>query len=259
MTADVPSEFRLDSRVALVTGGSRGLGLAIATGLVRHGATVVLSARKEPELQEAVGGLESVRPGSASYVTSHAGRPDEIEALVSTVMERHGRVDLLVNNAGTNPYFGPLMEADAGVWDKTFEVNLRGYFLLTRACWRAWMRDHGGAVLNVASTAGVRPSPMMGIYGITKAGVIMLTRQLASELGGTVRVNCVAPGVFRTRFAKALWSNPAIMERVLAGNPMGRIGEPDELAGTAVYLLSDAARYVNGQVIVVDGGGDAAG
>ncbi len=259
MTAQLPSEFSLESRIALVTGGSRGLGLAIASGLVRHGATVVLSARKEPELQEAAAGLETIRTGSASYVASHAGRPDDIEALVATVMERHGRVDLLVNNAGTNPYFGPLIEAEAGAWDKTFEVNLRGYFLFTQACWRAWMRDHGGSVLNVASTAGVRPAPAMGIYGITKAGVIMLTRQLASELGGTVRVNCIAPGVFRTRFAKTLWSNPAIMQRVLAGNPMGRIGEPDELAGTAVYLLSDAARYVNGQVIVVDGGSDAAG
>jgi NAD(P)-dependent dehydrogenase (short-subunit alcohol dehydrogenase family) len=259
VTAPLPSEFSLESRVALVTGGSRGLGLAIAAGLVRHGATVVLSARKEPELEVAAAGLESIRAGSATYVASHAGRPDEIESLVARVMERHGRVDLLVNNAGTNPYFGPLLDADAGAWDKTFEVNLRGYFLLTQACWRAWMRDHGGAVLNVASTAGVRPAPMMGIYGITKAAVIMLTRQLASELGGTVRVNCVAPGVFRTRFAQTLWSNPAIMERVLARNPTGRIGEPDELAGTAVYLLSDAARYVNGQVIVVDGGGDASG
>jgi NAD(P)-dependent dehydrogenase (short-subunit alcohol dehydrogenase family) len=259
VTADLPSEFTLNSRIALVTGGSRGLGVAIARGLVRHGATVVLSARKEPDLQEAVAELESIRPGSASYVASHAGREEEIAALVATVMERHGRVELLVNNAGTNPYFGPLIDADVAAWDKTFEVNLRGYFLLTQACWRAWMRDHGGAVLNVASTAGVRPSPMMGVYGITKAGVIMLTRQLASELGGKVRVNCVAPGVFRTRFAKTLWSNPEIMERVLARNPTGRIGEPEELAGTAVYLLSDAARYVNGQTIVVDGGGDASG
>ena len=184
MTAPLPSEFSLESRVALVTGGSRGLGLAIAAGLVRHGATVVLSARKEPELEVAAAGLESIRAGSATYVASHAGRPDEIESLVARVMERHGRVDLLVNNAGTNPYFGPLLDADAGAWDKTFEVNVRGYFLLTQACWRAWMRDHGGAVLNVASTAGVRPAPMMGIYGITKAAVIMLTRQLASELGG---------------------------------------------------------------------------
>jgi NAD(P)-dependent dehydrogenase (short-subunit alcohol dehydrogenase family) len=192
-------------------------------------------------------------------VAGHVGHPEDAQSCVADTVARFGGIDILVNNAGTNPYFGPLLDADAGAWDKTFEVNLRGYFLLTQACWRAWMRDHGGAVLNVASTAGVRPAPMMGIYGITKAAVIMLTRQLASELRGTVRVNCVAPGVFRTRFAQTLWSNPAIMERVLARNPTGRIGEPDELAGTAVYLLSDAARYVNGQVIVVDGGGDASG
>ena len=259
MTAHLRSEFSLESRVALVTGGSRGLGLAIATGLVRHGATVVLSARREPELQEAVAGLESIRAGSASYVASHAGRPDDIESLVATVIERHGRVDLLVNNAGTNPYFGPLIDADAGAWDKTFEVNLRGYLALTQLCWRAWMREHGGAVVNIASTAGVRPALGLGPYGVTKAGVVMLTRQLAKELGGKVRVNCIAPGLFKTRFAEALWSSEEILGRVLAENPMGRIGDPPEIAGTAVFLVSDAANYVNGQVLVVDGGGDAAG
>ncbi|MGH7919625.1 MAG: SDR family oxidoreductase [Candidatus Dormibacteraceae bacterium] len=259
MPDDPPFEFDLRDRLAIVTGGSRGLGLAIAQGLVRHRATVVIAARREPELREATAALNSVRDGSGSYVVAHAGREEAIQGLVDTVMRRHGHIDLLVNNAGANPYFGPLIDADAAAWDKTFEVNLRGYFLCTQACWRAWMKDHGGAVLNVASTAGVRPAPGLGIYGVSKAGVVMLTRQLAKELGGTVRVNCVAPGVFRTRFAEALWSNPAILDRVLSGNPMGRIGEPADLAGTAVYLLSDAARYVNGQVIVVDGGGDATG
>ena len=252
-------EFDLAGRVAIVTGGSRGLGAAIAEGLVRHGATVLLVARHEPPLEERVQALNALREGSTSYVVGHAGRLDSLGEVVDATLERHGRIDILVNNAGVNPYFGPLIDADLGAWDKTFEVNLRGYLALTQFCWRAWMRDHGGAVLNVASTAGVRPAPNLGIYGITKAGVVMLTRQLARELGGTVRVNCVAPGVFRTRFAEALWSNPEIMDRVLSQNPTGRIGEPPEVAGTAVYLLSDAARYVNGQVVVVDGGGDAAG
>ncbi|MFZ0217025.1 MAG: SDR family oxidoreductase [Candidatus Dormiibacterota bacterium] len=259
MSAIHTPEFQLEGRVAIVTGGSRGLGAAIAEGLVRHGATALLVARREPALQEQTDALNALRSGAASSVIAHAGHADALQTVVDTALERYGRIDILVNNAGTNPYFGPLIDAELAAWDKTFEVNLRGYFLLTQLCWRAWMRDHGGAVLNVASTAGVRPAPGLGIYGVSKAGVIMLTRQLARELGGTVRVNCVAPGVFRTRFAEALWSSPEIMDRVLAQNPMGRIGEPPELAGTAVYLLSDAARYVNGQVIVVDGGGDAAG
>jgi NAD(P)-dependent dehydrogenase (short-subunit alcohol dehydrogenase family) len=178
---------------------------------------------------------------------------------VEGTLERFGRVDILINNAGTNPYFGPLIDADPAVWDKTFEVNLRGYFLLTQLVYRAWMEQHGGAVLNIASTGGLRPSIGLGVYDVTKAGVIMLTRQLARELGGRVRVNCIAPGLFRTRFAEALWSNEAVLERVVQGNPFGRIGSPDEIAGAAVFLVSDAASYINGQVLVIDGGGTGEG
>jgi NAD(P)-dependent dehydrogenase (short-subunit alcohol dehydrogenase family) len=138
-------------------------------------------------------------------------------------------------------------------------VNLRGYMILTKLVWRAWMQEHGGAVLNIASTGGLRPSPGLGVYNVTKAGVIMLTRQLARELGGRVRVNCIAPGLFKTRFAEALWNNPAILERVEQSNPLGRIGDPTEIAGPAVFLLSDAASYVNGQVLVLDGGGTEGG
>src|SRR5947208_5847927 len=170
-------------------------------------------------------------------------------------MARMGRIDILVNNAGTNPYFGSTLEADLAAWDKTFEVNLRGYFLLTKIVYRAWMAEHGGAVLNIASSGGLRPSLGLGVYDVTKAGVIMLTRQLAREIGGTVRVNCIAPGLFKTRFAEALWGNQEILDRVLASNPMGRIGEPSEITGAAVFLVSDAASYINGQVLVIDGGG----
>jgi NAD(P)-dependent dehydrogenase (short-subunit alcohol dehydrogenase family) len=172
-------------------------------------------------------------------------------------MERFDRIDILVNNAGTNPYFGSMIDAELAAWDKTFEVNLRGYFALTQLCYRAWMEANGGAVLNIASTGGIRPSRGLGIYGVSKAGVIMLTRQLALELEGKVRVNCIAPGLFKTRFAEALWSNEEILRRVLEDNPMGRIGDPSEIAGPAVFLCSDAASYVNGQVLVLDGGGGA--
>ena len=247
--------FQLTDRVAIVTGASRGLGSAIAEGLVEHGARVVLSSRKQQDLDQEAHRINARWEGRAVAIAAHAGREADLESLVTRTMERFGRIDILVNNAGTNPYFGTTLDAEPAAWDKTFEVNLRGYFLLTRLVYHAWMAEHGGAVLNIASTGGLRPSRGMGIYGDTKAGVIMLTRQLAREIGGKVRVNCIAPGLFKTRFAEALWGNPEILDRVVASNPMGRIGDPAEIAGVAVFLVSDAASYVNGQVIVVDGGG----
>jgi NAD(P)-dependent dehydrogenase (short-subunit alcohol dehydrogenase family) len=241
--------------VAIVTGASRGLGSAIAEGLAEHGARVVLSSRKQQDLDREADRLNARFAGSAVAIAAHAGREDDLRALVDGTMERFGRIDILVNNAGTNPYFGSLIDADVAAWDKTFDVNLRGYFLLTQLVHRAWMGEHGGAVLNIASTGGLRPSVGLGVYDVTKAGVIMLTRQLAREIGGKVRVNCIAPGLFKTRFAEALWSNEAVLERVVQNNPFGRIGNPEEIAGAAVFLVSDAASYVNGQVLVIDGGG----
>jgi len=249
-------DFELTDRVAIVTGASRGLGSAIAEGLVAHGARVVLSSRRQEDLERVAARLNERAPdaAAAAAIAAHAGRPADLRALVDGAMERFGRIDILVNNAGTNPYFGPLIDAELSAWDKTFEVNLRGYFVLTQLVHRAWMEAHGGAVLNIASTGGLRPSVGLGVYDVTKAGVVMLTRKLARELGGRVRVNCIAPGLFRTRFAEALWSNEAILRRVTENNPLGRIGEPEEIAGAAVFLLSDAASYVNGQVLVLDGG-----
>ncbi len=249
--------FQLNERVAIVTGASRGLGRAIAEGLAEHGAKVVMSSRKQQDLDREAERLNERFPGSAIAVAAHAGREDDLRRLVEQTMQRLGRIDVLVNNAGTNPYFGPLIDAEPAVWDKTFEVNVRGYFLMTQLVYRAWMEEHGGAVLNIASTGGLRPSLGLGVYNVTKAGVIMLTRQLARELGGRVRVNCIAPGLFKTRFAEALWSNDAILQRVVQSNPFGRIGSPEEIAGAAVFLVSDAAGYVNGQVLSVDGGGAA--
>jgi NAD(P)-dependent dehydrogenase (short-subunit alcohol dehydrogenase family) len=251
--------FQLTERVAIVTGASRGLGSAIAEGLAEQGAKVVLSSRKQADLDREADRLNQRFPGSAIAIAAHAGREDDLRRLVDGTMERLGRVDVLVNNAGTNPYFGSLIDAEPAVWDKTFEVNLRGYFILTQLVYRAWMERHGGAVLNIASTGGLRPSVGLGVYDVTKAGVIMLTRQLARELGGRVRVNCIAPGLFKTRFAEALWSNEAILQRVVQSNPFGRIGNPEEIAGAAVFLVSDASSYVNGQVLVIDGGGTGEG
>jgi NAD(P)-dependent dehydrogenase (short-subunit alcohol dehydrogenase family) len=249
------SLFDLSGRVALVTGASRGIGSAIAETLAEHGADVVLSSRKQADLDAEAERINARHAEKATPIAAHAGRQEDLERLVQDVMSRFSRIDILVNNAGTNPYFGPVLGAELSAWDKTFEVNLRGYFILTKLVYEAWMESHGGAIVNISSIGGLRPGIGLGVYNITKAGVIMLTRQLAREIGGKVRVNAVAPGLVKTRFAEALWGNQEILDRVLAQNPMGRIGVPDEIAAAVLFLASDAASYVNGEVLVVDGGG----
>ena len=249
------SRFDLSGRVALVTGASRGIGSATAEILAEHGAQVVLSSRKQADLDGEADRINGLYPERATAIAAHSGRPEELEKLVQATMERFSRIDILVNNAATNPYFGPVLGAELSAWDKTFEVNLRGVFLLTKLVYEASMESHGGAIVNVASIGGIRPGLGLGIYNVTKAGVIMLTKQLARELGGKVRVNAVAPGLIKTRFAEALWGNQEILDRVLAQNPMARIGVPDEVAAGVLFLASDAASYVNGEVLVIDGGG----
>lgn len=249
------SRFSLDGRVALVTGASRGIGSAIALALAEQGAQVVLSSRKQADLDVEAERINARFPERAMAIAAHAGKAEDLQLLVDKAMARFSRIDILVNNAATNPYFGPVLSAELSAWDKTFEVNLRGIFLLTKLVYQASMEKKGGAIVNVASVGGLRPGLGLGVYNVTKAGVIMLTRQLARELGGTVRVNAVAPGLVKTRFAEALWGNEAILERVLASNPMGRIGMPDEIAGAVAFLASDAASYINGEVLVIDGGG----
>ena len=249
------SRFDLSGKLALVTGASRGIGSAIAEAMVEHGAEVVLSSRKQADLDVEAARINARYGQKATPIAAHAGRPEDLERLVTTTMERFGRIDILVNNAATNPHFGPILSADLAQWDKAFEVNLRGVFYLTKLVYDASMSERGGAVVNVASVGGLRPGLALGVYNVTKAGVVMFTRQLAREIGGKVRVNAVAPGLIKTRFAEALWANEAILDRVLAANPMARIGLPDEVAGAVVFLASDAASYINGEVIAIDGGG----
>jgi len=249
------SRFDVSGKVALVTGASRGIGSAIAEALAEHGAEVVLSSRKQADLDSEAERINGLYPEKATAIAAHAGREDDLQKLVDQVMERFSRIDILVNNAGTNPYFGPVLGAELSAWDKTFEVNLRGYFILTKLVYQASMEERGGSIVNISSIGGLRPGLGLGVYNITKAGVIMLTRQLARELGAKVRVNAVAPGLVKTRFAEALWGNQEILDRVLSQNPMGRIGLPEEVASGVLFLASDAASYVNGEVLVIDGGG----
>src|SRR3984893_5279129 len=201
-------DFDLTDRVAIVTGGSRGIGEGTAAALAEQGARVVISSRKLEGLQAAADRINAGHTGAVTPTVAHVGRPEDSQRLVSQVMARFGRIDILVNNAGTNPHFGPILDVELSAWDKTFEVNLRGPLVLTKLVVDAWMRAHWGAIVNVASIAGLRPEFGLGPYGVTKAALIMLSRQLATELGPHgIRVNAVAPSIVKTEFAAALWPN----------------------------------------------------
>ncbi len=242
------TELRLDGKTALVTGASKGIGRAIAAAFAAAGADVVLSSRKADALEEAA----SAMGPNVTTCPANAGEPDQAEACVDRTMQRHGRLDILVNNAATNPYFGPTIDIDLGRYDKTFQVNLRGPLVWTQAAWRAWMQDHGGVVLNVASVGGLRGERGLGIYNVTKAALIHLTKTLAVELAPGVRVNALAPGLVKTEFARALWE-PA-EEAAAAHAPLQRLGLPEDVADAALFLASDAGSWITGHTLVVDGG-----
>jgi NAD(P)-dependent dehydrogenase (short-subunit alcohol dehydrogenase family) len=244
----------LADKCIVVTGASRGIGEAIASACLDAGARVVLASRKAADLDGAAGRLAS--RGEVVGIACHTGKPDDVDNLFARAVERFGRVDGLVNNAATNPYFGPLLDTPEAAIDKTVEVNLKGYFYGARALVRH-ARQRGGpaSVVNVASVAGLRAAPMQGIYGMTKAAVISMTQTLAVELGSSaVRVNAIAPGLVETRFASAIVQNPMLRDHVIARTALGRHAQPAEISGAAVYLLSDAASFTTGTVLVVDGG-----
>jgi NAD(P)-dependent dehydrogenase (short-subunit alcohol dehydrogenase family) len=248
-------ELRLDGRTALVTGGSRGIGQAIARAFVDAGASVMLSSRRAEGLTESARSIESTkgdRAGEVAWSVANAGDPDQADACVAATVERFGRVDILVNNAATNPYFGPIIDIDRGRVDKTVRVNQSGYLEWTQSVWRAGMSEHGGTVLNIASIGGLTVEGGIGWYNVTKAAVIHLTSQLAGELGPLVRVNAIAPGLVKTQLAQALWESGE--EKIARRLPTRRLGEPEDIAGAAVFLCSDAASWITGHTLVVDGG-----
>jgi NAD(P)-dependent dehydrogenase (short-subunit alcohol dehydrogenase family) len=244
-------QIDVEGKVALVTGGSRGIGLGIARRFCEAGGDVMLVSRRAENLAEAAESLAGLR-GSCDWTVAHVGRSEQADAAVAATVERFGAVDVLVNNAGTNPYMGPLLDIDDVRLQKTFEINQASIVTWSRAAWHQWMGEHGGAVLNVASIGGLGAEPGIGWYNATKAAVIHLTRQLAFELAPRVRVNGLAPGLVRTELARGLWegNEARIAERL----PLRRIGEVDDVAPIGLFLVSDAASWITGQTIVVDGG-----
>jgi NAD(P)-dependent dehydrogenase (short-subunit alcohol dehydrogenase family) len=244
-------EKSLAGRTALVTGGSRGIGFGIAQSLVDRGARVVLTARKPEALAEAVDALGGAEVAVA--VPGNAGDPEHRATAVRTAVETFGSLDMLVGNVGINPVYGPLMELDLGAFRKILDTNVVGTLGLVQEAWRAWMAEHGGSVLIVASVAGLRSSEGIAAYGVSKAALINLTTQLAVELGPSVRVNAVAPAVVKTRFAGALFEGRE--EEVAAHYPLKRLGVPEDVGEAAAYLLGDGAGWITGQTLVIDGGG----
>lgn len=248
------ARFELNGRSALVTGASRGIGRSIALALAAAGAGVAVCARHLDACERVVAEVEA-GGGAGLAVGGNVGHPEDAKTIVAAVMARFGALDILVNNAATNPQFGPLIDAEDAAVERVLQVNLQGPLRLTREAVRAWMGEHGGSIINIASVGGINPEPLIGAYNASKAALINMTRTLARELGPAgVRVNAIAPGLVATDFARVLIETPAIHEQIVAQTALKRHAEPDEIAGAAVFLAGDAASFVTGSVVVVDGG-----
>lgn len=250
--------FSLQGKVALITGASRGIGRCIAEGFAEMGAKVVLASRTQEALEEVKKGIEAAG-GDALVVPTHAARMDQIENLVKQSLDHYGTIDILVNNAATNPVFCSSIDLEEMAWDKINNLNLKGMFFLTREVGKIMLEKGSGSVINVSSEAGFSPVPFLGVYSITKAAVNMLTKVFAQEWATRgIRVNGFAPGLVKTHFSKYLWDNEGIYEAAMATTPMGRMAEPEEMVGLALYLASDASKYMTGQMILIDGGRNVA-
>ena len=246
-------DFSLEGKTALITGGSRGIGRATALGFARAGADIAIASRKLPDLEKTA---EEIRKTGkkALAVAAHMGRTEDIHNLVTKVREGFGRIDILVNNAGTNPTMAPALEVDERAWDVIMNVNVKGLFFLSQTVAKIMKEQGGGCIINVTSAGGIRPH-ILPIYSISKAAVLMVTKVMALEWAKYgIKVNAVAPGLVKTRFSDALWSNKQTLDYLLDRVPMRRFAEPGEIVGTMLYLASDASQFVTGAIVSVDGG-----
>jgi NAD(P)-dependent dehydrogenase (short-subunit alcohol dehydrogenase family) len=251
MTANL---FDLTDKVALVTGASRGIGEEIARVLASYGAHVIVSSRKLEGCQEVADSIVAAG-GSASAFPCHVGSMEDITAVFAHISEQHGKLDILINNAATNPYYGDILDTDIESYQKTVDVNVRGYFFMSIEAGKLMRDNGGGAIVNTASVAGIQPSPGQGIYAVTKAAVINMTRAFAGECGQhNIRVNALLPGLVQTKFSGALFDNPDFYDEAVRGIPLKRHAVPTEMAGVVLMMVSDAGSYLNGETITVDGG-----
>jgi NAD(P)-dependent dehydrogenase (short-subunit alcohol dehydrogenase family) len=249
----VPS-FDLKGQVAIVSGASRGIGESIAHALAANGAHVICTSRKVESVQ---GVAESIRAngGSAEALPCHIGELEAIDKLYETVAAKHDRLDILVNNAAANPYFGPIQDTDLAAFQKTIDVNIRGYFFMSARAVKLMEKRNYGAILNLSSINAFVPGAFQGIYSISKAAILSMTQAFAKEVGHLgIRVNALAPGLTDTKFASTLVNTPSISEKFLERTPLGRVAQPEEMAGAALYLVSPASSYTTGTVLTVDGG-----
>lgn len=245
---------KLDGKVALVTGASRGIGRAIAKSFSAAGAKVVLASRKQPGLDKVAQEIRNAG-GTALPRATHTGESVAIENLIQEITAEFGGIDILVNNAATNPHFGPILTADEGQWEKILDTNLVGYFRMAKACYQSMVSRGGGKIINIASIAGMTPEPGMGVYCVSKSGVLMLTKVLAAEMAkDNIQVNAIAPGFVRTKFSAAIWNDPEMNRATLQRIPQKRMAEPQEISGAALYLASNESSFMTGETLVIDGG-----
>lgn len=250
----IQQKFDLTGKVAVITGASKGIGEAIARALGQAGARVVVSSRKQDAVDDVAHALAS-EGIEAIGVAANAGEKPHLEQLLKKTISHFGGVDIIVNNAATNPTFGPIVQTEEPAFDKIMQVNVKGPFLLSQLAFPEMKKRGGGSIINISSIEGLRPEPFMGIYAVSKAALISLTKAFARECGNSgVRANVICPGLIKTKFSQPLWSNESIAKKMIAELPIARVGEPDEMAGLALYLASDASSYTTGGVFVADGG-----
>ena len=246
--------FRLNKKTAIVSGGSKGIGKAIALKYAQAGADVVICSRRKENLEAAV--IEAESNGfSLIPIECNTSNFDSIQSVVDLTMDKFGKVDILVNNAATNPYYGPILNSEDSHWDKIFDVNVKGYFNFAKACSISMIKNNYGKIINVASIAAKTPLEGLGVYNISKAAVVMLTKVLAKELGQhNIQINTLAPGLIKTDFSKALWEDENTYNKIVKSIPQGKMGTPEDISGMALYLASDASDFVTGSIFTVDGG-----